>query len=195
MKPDRRIERTRRLIRDALYALIIEKGYDAITVQQIIDRANVARSSFYAHFRDKDDLLFYGFSADVDTTLSGRLFETTAAAGAYPDFGRALFTSALAHKTMVRSLFSMDANSLTTKHLRNLLVVQIREWLQQHCDASRQRRDIELTVQYLSNALIGVLIWWVHNDFPCSIDEVNDSFNAMTRNGLNQLLPLTSPSA
>jgi AcrR family transcriptional regulator len=190
MKPDRRIERTRKLIRDALYELIIEKGYDAISVQQIIDRANVARSSFYAHFRDKDDLLLHGFSADVETTLSGNLFETAIEPGNYPQFGHALFKSAATHKTMVRALFSMDANSLTTKHLRNLLVVQTREWLQQHCDANRPRREIELAVQYLSNALIGLLVWWVHNDFPYSIDEMNEAFNTLSQTGLNGLLPL-----
>jgi AcrR family transcriptional regulator len=59
-KTDRRIERTHGLLRDALMALIVEKGYDSITVQDIADRANVARTTFYLHFKDKDELLFHG---------------------------------------------------------------------------------------------------------------------------------------
>lgn len=58
---DRRIQRTRHLLLDALIQLIPDKGYEAITIQDIIDRANVGRSTFYSHFRDKEDLLLSGF--------------------------------------------------------------------------------------------------------------------------------------
>jgi len=57
-KPDRRILRTRQALRDALMALIHERGYEGITVQDITDKANIARTTFYLHFTDKDDLLF-----------------------------------------------------------------------------------------------------------------------------------------
>ncbi len=55
--PDRRVQRTRKLLQDAMISMIIEKGYDATTVQDIIDRANVGRATFYAHFADKETLL------------------------------------------------------------------------------------------------------------------------------------------
>ncbi len=57
---DRRSERTQALLRDALASLIHEKSYDAISVQEILDRANVGRSTFYMHFAGKDDLLAGG---------------------------------------------------------------------------------------------------------------------------------------
>ena len=60
-KGDRRINRTRKLMHEALMALIVEKGYEAVTVQDILDRADVGRSTFYAHYRDKDQLLLSGF--------------------------------------------------------------------------------------------------------------------------------------
>ena len=47
---DRRVQRTRHLLNEALMSLIMEKGYEAITVQDIIDRANLGRSTFYAHY-------------------------------------------------------------------------------------------------------------------------------------------------
>src|SRR6266576_3222431 len=52
-KLDRRVQRTRQLLQDALLAMVLEKGYDSTTVQDIIDRANVGRATFYAHFPDK----------------------------------------------------------------------------------------------------------------------------------------------
>ncbi len=58
---DRRVQRTRQLLQDALVSLIQEKGYEAVTVQDILDQANVGRSTFYAHFRDKEELLLSRF--------------------------------------------------------------------------------------------------------------------------------------
>src|SRR4030067_3389625 len=54
---DRRVQKTRKLLQDALIELVAEKGYESVTVQEILDKANVGRSTFYAHFQDKDQLL------------------------------------------------------------------------------------------------------------------------------------------
>src|SRR5919108_6663325 len=55
-KTDRRVERTRELLQKGLIELIIERGYDAITVQDIVDHANVGRTTFYLHYNSKDEL-------------------------------------------------------------------------------------------------------------------------------------------
>src|SRR5439155_5720061 len=54
---DRRVQRSRQLLQDALIAMMIEKGYEATTVQDIIDRANVGRATLHAHFADQETLL------------------------------------------------------------------------------------------------------------------------------------------
>src|SRR6476661_360741 len=56
-RPDRRVSRSRRALKEALTDLILERGYESVTVQDVIDRADVGRSTFSAHFLDKDDLL------------------------------------------------------------------------------------------------------------------------------------------
>lgn len=58
---DRRAIRTRKALHDALMRLILRKGYEATTVQEVIDEANVGRSTFYAHYTGKEDLLRKGF--------------------------------------------------------------------------------------------------------------------------------------
>src|SRR5258706_11054555 len=57
---DRRIRRTQRSLHEALISLVLEKNYDLITVQEILDRADVGRSMFYPHFDGKDELLISG---------------------------------------------------------------------------------------------------------------------------------------
>src|SRR4029079_15081989 len=64
-KPDRRVARSRRALKEALTDLILEQGYESVTVQDVMDRADVGRSTFYAHFLDKDDLLM-AILADVE---------------------------------------------------------------------------------------------------------------------------------
>ncbi len=79
-KEDRRVARTRQLLRDALVSLILERGYDEVTVQDVLDRANLGRSTFYAHYRNKDDLLFSGFEEFAALLPVGDLGEAVAIA-------------------------------------------------------------------------------------------------------------------
>ncbi|MEM8856908.1 MAG: TetR/AcrR family transcriptional regulator [Chloroflexota bacterium] len=58
-KIDRRVKRTRRLVSNAFIELVLENGYDGVRIEDIIDRADVARTTFYTHFKDKGDLLDY----------------------------------------------------------------------------------------------------------------------------------------
>ena len=80
---DRRVQRTRTSLLTALLDLIVEKGYEEVTVQDIVDRANVGRSTFYKHFLDKRELLLsgvdelHGFLAQQRAVL-----DVSAAAGA-----------------------------------------------------------------------------------------------------------------
>src|SRR5512134_762137 len=72
--PDRRVQRTRQSLQDALVELIVEKGYEDITIQDVIDRANVGRSTFYTHFLDKEDLFlseFEGLWRQLEQSLAG----------------------------------------------------------------------------------------------------------------------------
>ena len=71
---NRRVRRTHRSLHNVLMSLILEKNYDAITVQQILDRADVGRSTFYAHFDGKDELLLSG-TDDLRNTLDAALQE------------------------------------------------------------------------------------------------------------------------
>jgi AcrR family transcriptional regulator len=76
---DRRIQKTQRLLREALASLIREKPYNSIVVKQILDHANVGRSTFYAHFRDKDDLLvscIHDMLHSMEPAPAGKSYET-----------------------------------------------------------------------------------------------------------------------
>ena len=69
-KDDRRIQKTRKALRDALHSLVLDRGYDDLSVQDITDKANLGRATFYLHFREKDELL------EEIAEISGRLPST-----------------------------------------------------------------------------------------------------------------------
>ncbi len=55
---ERRRQQTRKLLIDTTVQLVLEKGYEAITIQDITDRADLGRGTFYIHFKDKEDVLW-----------------------------------------------------------------------------------------------------------------------------------------
>ena len=79
--PDRRVRRTKTSLHTALIGLARETPYPSISVKEILDRVNVGKSTFYAHFRDKDDLLESGIQEILcsiqDRTPSGNTLERT----------------------------------------------------------------------------------------------------------------------
>src|SRR5260370_42236283 len=103
----RRVQGTRRLQPRALMSIIVEKKYESITVQEILDRADVGRSTFYMHFQDKDELLFSGFQylqsflesvQEASTTVPGKSYEIIIG------FSLAMFEHAHEHPRVNRAL-------------------------------------------------------------------------------------------
>src|SRR5882724_7696050 len=104
---DRRVPRTRALLQHALNSLILKKDYEAITVQDICDAANVGRSTFYAHYTGKDDLKRKGFEK-LHKELVDRQKEALAATTDDKDrsfgFSLAMFEHARHHLGNYRAL-------------------------------------------------------------------------------------------
>ena len=80
-KADRRVQRTRAMLQKALIGLISERGYDAITIQHIVDRANVGRTTFYLHYSSKNELFMSCHEAIVSEFRIGSLHPPTHHAG------------------------------------------------------------------------------------------------------------------
>ena len=183
MAIDRRIAKTQNALRHAISGLIDEKPYEQITVKDIIDRANVARSSFYAHFRDKDDLLLSGFEV-IGINSSTDVFESTDESG-YPNFAIVLFRGAEQWKSLSKTFLTLRQGTVASHHIRNLLIIQTRDWVRSHSSPNTSSIDIETTVHFLANALLGLLTWWVNNDFPYTAQVMSDKFNELAVKGLN----------
>ncbi|MFI6604720.1 TetR/AcrR family transcriptional regulator [Nonomuraea sp. NPDC050536] len=157
MTEDRRVRRTRRILRDAFTALVLEKGYDRITVQDILDRADVGRSTFYAHFRDKDALLmacFDGVREDLQNEF--------ASAETGPEGPAAtLFRHAGRHRQIYRALCGHRGGELVHRHLKRLIADAVRD----HLAPGDPDLPADAVAAFYASATVGLLQWWVDHDF------------------------------
>ena len=194
VKTDRRVRRTRELLRQALVSLILERGYEHISVQDILDRADIGRSTFYAHYRDKDQLLLSGFNdafaalaADIpppDRNSNGRAEFLVAA--------HVLFEHAEGHRQLWKALVGKPGAELVLRYLRDNLTTLLEPHLRSQLpkpDADELK--LAAAVQYTVNALVGILVWWVESDAPYTADETYNTFKRLTTHGVKRFLTQT----
>jgi len=183
---DRRVRRTRRTLQDALFALIFEKGYDRVTVQDVLDRADVGRSTFYAHFRDKEALLLAAFDS-LSEDLRGGL--GTTAPGDDPALpAEALFRFAYERQRSFRALCGKQGGEVVQRHLRRLLT----ELLMAHLCLGKEKPDVpaEVIVEFCTSATLGLLGWAVDNGFPRDAAWLAAAYRRLVEPGVRAVLPV-----
>lgn len=180
---DRRVERTQQLIRKALLSLIQEKGFEALTVQQIIDRANVGRATFYAHFDNKDDLLASGFE-ELRASLKARQRDAFARGRSTEErvfaFSEEMFAHANEYRDVFRAMVGKKSGAAVRRMLHKLLVDLVRD----DVTGTVARTDsnavpTEALVQFIGSALFGLLMWWIEGKMRLSVAEINRLFRKL----------------
>jgi AcrR family transcriptional regulator len=179
---DRRVARTQKLLRDALHSLIHERDYDSIVVKEILDRANVGRSAFYTHFRDKDELLVSAFHDILGTVPSSRPASGDNRNERLLWFSLPVFE----HLDQLRHAGELKLGSrgraVLHGHLHKVLAVLIAEDVKKSFRGRRKavgQIPLDLLVQYIDSTFILVLNWWVENKCPVPPKEVNELFGSL----------------
>lgn len=183
---DRRVQRTRRLLQDALISMIIEKGFEATTVQDIIDRADVGRATFYAHFADKETLLGSGLE-DLRRSLSEQQRHKPGSLA----FGLAMLQHAHGHLPVWTAIAGRKSGTLVLQRVQamitDLVAADIKALVLKRTPAERQ-----LAVQYIAGAFMAVLTWWLDQGATVPPDEVDHIFRRLVMQGLEGELGLRS---
>ena len=195
MKPtkdpiDRRISRTRMLLQHALNSLILKKDYEAITVQDICDAANVGRSTFYAHYTSKDDLKRKGFEK-LHKELVDRQKEVlaTAAHDKHRSLGFSLgmFEHARDHLENYRALVGGRGGDISLGTIRKILSNLVSDELANA--GAKKSADViprELVVQYIVGAYMAVLTWWLDGGAKLPPKRVDAMFRRLATEGITQ---------
>ena len=192
-KADRRSARTRQLLSAALIELMLEQRYDTITVQDIIDRANIGRSTFYAHYLDKEDLLTSGFTRVLDT-LSPEHQKT--GAGEYqalPGLAR-FFQHVQDHHRLYKALVHGGGIDRLFKKSHQHMRRNIEHHLITLIPAGQPpAAPLPLVADYLAGAILSMLTWWLDNDMPYTPEQMDTLFQQLVGPGVQATLQIVVP--
>lgn len=178
---DRRIQRTERHLHEALSTLIREKRYDCIAVKEILDRANVGRSTFYTHFRDKDELLV---SAIEDMLRSSASAIRSSAASPHDDvlwFSAPFFNHLDQHRRTSEDRMGDRGRAILHGHLQRVVTELVADELKRdrRAENALERIPRALLAQHVAATFVLVLNWWVESESQLSATEINDCFRAL----------------
>ena len=189
-RQDRRSQRTQQALMEALIALLTVKNYDEISINDIVDRANVGRATFYAHYQDKDDLLRNGFERVLDMLIQHiSLVETdqNLQLDATP-----LFIHAKGHYELYRMLVWGSGFEVLTRDGHEALGAKFR---QSFALILSGKPEPPVPLDILSYSLAGTLLillkWWLDNKMPHSPECMNGIFQQLVMPGLQGILRST----
>jgi AcrR family transcriptional regulator len=171
---DRRVDRSRRKLHDALVAMILERGWDRVSVRGVCDRAGVGRSTFYVHFADKEDLLIGGLDTVRDDLRAMRSKQPFG-------FLRGLFEHAGQSRRLFHAVIGKHSGLAVQRRLRQVVLeLTVDDLSAQQVPESR----LQMTSRFLSGALVELLIWWVESPSTVSARDVEAMFVRMATNVL-----------
>jgi AcrR family transcriptional regulator len=181
---DRRSRRTRQALHQALFRLILERGYDEITVADIADAADIGRSSFYAHFTDKDDLLRSAGSYLKQVLVQEH--EAAASSGEAEDrllgFSRFMTAHLYEQRHLFHALMAGQGGAIFLDMVRELLCETVRRELAAASPQDSARHEI--TVQFVVGGYIAVLTWWLRSGATQSAATIEAAFRTVALRGL-----------
>lgn len=179
---DRRQQKTRADIFDAFSGLLAEKSYSKITVQEIIDAANVGRTTFYAHFETKDDLL-KALCEELFGHILSRAGDRTHTHGldAQGDAPESMFCHLLQHlqenDRNILGLLSCESSEIFLRYFKDSLSGLVRSQLAQRC----KRPDLprEFLVNHVAGSFVEMVLWWIKGHMRQTPAELDRYFLAV----------------
>jgi len=156
---DRRVRRTQQLLARALIALTLEKGYEAVTIRDITERADIGYATFFRHYRDKDELL-----EDVLDVVLAELIDLLCPAK--PDdpaaIGVLLFRHVQEQSEVVRVL--LESHTL----LPRLIEVATQNIVSNHTPSTNSAVPLEIAAHHIVTSTISLIQWWLDHQMPYS---------------------------
>jgi AcrR family transcriptional regulator len=187
---DRRVRRTQQLLARALVALTLEKGYGAVTIRDLTDRADIGYATFFRHYRDKDELL-----QDVLDVVLEEL--TSLLSGAVPDgdpaaVGTLVFRYVQEHTEVVRVLVG------SRQVLQRLVAVVTGGIVSEQTARAASSVPLEIAAHHIVSATIALVEWWLDHGMPYPPEQMGRIYRDLIAGPTGALAfapPPTAPAA
>ena len=184
---DRRSQRTHKLLNDALLILLSEKRYELITVEDIIRRADVGRSTFYAHYQDKEDLLISNFEHMLDMMSQQLNHAATGDQRLLPALE--LFQHVQSHQHLYKAIVGGRGLESISKQGQAYFSRSIAQQLKTVTADSRTAIvPAALMADYVASSFLTLLKWWLDNNLPYSPERMEEMFQQLVMPGVQATL-------
>ncbi|HEU5374458.1 MAG TPA: TetR/AcrR family transcriptional regulator [Ktedonobacteraceae bacterium] len=158
---DRRVKRTQKLLARALIALTLEKGYEAITIRDITDRAEIGYATFFRHYHDKDALLKDVLDVVLDE-LTGLLQQPIGNTN-HAATGTLIFRYVQEHNEVVHVLLSSRGSSTLAQRI---IEAGTQSVFEQNVPLASSPVPPEIAAYHLVTSTISLIQWWVEHQMP-----------------------------
>jgi Bacterial regulatory proteins, tetR family/Transcriptional regulator C-terminal region len=164
---DRRIQKTKKYLTEALIALIFKKGYEQVTIQDIIDKANVGRSTFYFHYENKEQLLLdghhnLGVNLFPDENLTDEDFN-------FHD----LFLHISENLQLAKAMLGKMGGNIMTGFLKNHIAFRIKKKYNAKFGKNKtQQKMLNYQTDAAASLVMSFLISWIEDDLLFSVEEM-----------------------
>ena len=171
---ERRKQRTREQLKQAAIELVLEKGYDNLTIQNIADRADLARATFYLYYKDKEEIVWAAIQDQWDTVVRElrkhySLYQTF---DEYPGIV-ATFQLAAAHRDFYKIVFGSAGSGALIRRKEMYLAAAIeRDLEQQTLQAPFSHLPPELVAQFIIGAGVRLMVWWIETPNDYGVDQM-----------------------
>lgn len=185
-KKDRRTRKTRQLLRDTLLTLLKEKRYEDVSVQDIIARADVARSTFYVHYVDKDDLLTGSHGIFAENLGEQMLAHAGESGSAFSS--RTWFYHIQAQGDILKVIAKDSAMELAMKTLHGIIHDSVQKGMQAHAPIKNASVPLPLIVDYLTDTLMTLIKWWFKDGMRSTPEQMDEMFQQLVMPGVLAVL-------
>lgn len=181
---DRRQIKTRQAIFTAFVKLLESKRYEKITVQEILDEANIGRSTFYAHFETKDELL-KAVCKDLFGHVIDSAMDKTHTHGLYSqgEAPQSVFCHLLQHlqenDNNILGLLSCESSEIFLRYFKDSLNELINMQFVAHRSKERQDPPRDFLVNHISGSFVEMVLWWLKNKKKHTPEELDLYFRAV----------------
>lgn len=188
---DRRVRRTRHALENALISLILEKGYEAVTIEEITDRADLGRTTFYLHFRDKEELLMNAIDTMIEDFLAQDFIQPTpkdkliqndqsdpAQLNLHGNLLKQIFLHAHKNADLYKIILRGEGGS---KAMQRLMDISKQEFIRRMQNFTQLQSKVPLDVfaMYFTGSILELVTWWLEENQPYPIDEMVGYFQQM----------------
>lgn len=190
-KPDRRVQRTRRQLQESLMSLILEKGYDAVTIEDITEQADLGRTTFYLHYKDKEELLMQSLEAvfdDLVAQIQRRSIDEWVAHGQGP--WTLAFEHAAENARFYQIILSGQGGDGIKRRIQTYIAATAKTTITRRAEelGASLSLPIDVLSNYIASSLLGLIAWWLESEQTYTVAQMDDFFRQLTMHGTAQAI-------